>query len=104
MENFKDIVASDMSVFFNVDEFAEPHLINGSSVNIVVDNERSEKLGSSGTVGIFGSIIVYYVKASDLPSKPKIGDVQDFDDVYYEVTEAKEELGVYEIILRGSES
>lgn len=102
---FKDYLQADIdNVFFNTDEFAEPHMINGSSVNIVIDNERSERLGSTGTVGIFGTVIVYYVKASDLPSKPKIGDVQDFDDAYYQVADAKEELGVYEIILRGSES
>ena len=102
---FKDYLQQDIdNVFFNTDEFAEPHNINGRSVNIIKDDDKAERLGNSGTVGVFGSIIVYYVKASDLPNKPKIGDIQDFDDVFYEVVEVKEEFGVYEIILRGSES
>lgn len=102
---FKEQIQSDIdNVFFNSNEFAEPHMINGSSANIVKDDDKAEKLGSSGAVGVFGTIIVYYVKASDLPVRPKIGDVQDFDDDYYQVVDVKEDFGVYEITLRGSES
>ncbi|HYE80872.1 MAG TPA: hypothetical protein VEG39_01760 [Clostridia bacterium] len=100
----KESLQQDLdAVFFNTDEFAEPHMISGRSVNIVVDNERSEKLASSAAVGVFGSIIVYYAKVTDFDNKPKIGDVQDFDNGYYQVVDVKEDLGVYEIILRGSE-
>lgn len=79
-------------------------MINGSSVNIVIDNERSEKMASSGVLGVYSGVIVYSVKTQDFSKKPKIGDVQDFDDEYYQVVDVKEDLGVYEIILRGSES
>ena len=102
---FKDFLQQDIdNVFFNTEEFAEPHMINGRSVNVVIDTDKAEKLASSGALGINVRVIVYYAKTGEFSRKPKIEDVQDFDDGYYQVADVQEENGAYVITLRGSES
>ena len=41
MKSFKEQLEKDLdSVFFNMDEFAETHMIDGKEVPIVLDNDR----------------------------------------------------------------
>ena len=39
--NFKEMIHKDLRhVFFNTNEFAEQHTLNGISVEVIIDNDR----------------------------------------------------------------
>lgn len=98
--SLKDQMQRDVdSVFFNIDEFAEPHLINGRSVNIIIDNDQLTVRSKKEYDGISVGEILYYVKASDLSHRPEQGESQIFDKKPMVVFDCREDLGVYEIIL-----
>jgi hypothetical protein len=93
---FKDVVAVDLAVFLNSNEFAETHTINGDSHTIVVDNEELKKRSEKS--GLYLGEIMYYVKASDM-AKPKPDAIQVFDQTKYTVGSATVIDGLIEVIL-----
>ena len=66
MKSFKEQLEKDLdSVFFNMDEFAETHMIDGKEVPIVLDNDRIIELSMGKTVetrGIFTDDILFFVQ------------------------------------------
>lgn len=97
--SLKDQVLSDLDVFFNQDEFAGSHVIDGRSLNIVVDNDQLKERSVKEYDGISVGEILYYVKASDYGERPGQGTPQIFDGRQMYVFDAREDTGVYEIIL-----
>ncbi|WP_026486689.1 hypothetical protein [Caldanaerobius polysaccharolyticus] len=98
--NFKDVIHSDLDVFFNLDEFAESHIIDGRSLKIVIDNDRLQQRTQKEYDGIYVGDILYYVSSADYGPAPKIDEIQIFDDQQMQVFDVREEAGIYEIILR----
>jgi hypothetical protein len=99
--SLKDIIQNDIStIFFNTEEFAEPHNIDGRVLNIIVDNDmlmhRSKKEYDGITVGE----ILFYAKADDFNNvPPRPGTPMIFDNRQMYVFNVRENHGVYEIIL-----
>ncbi|MCR4436165.1 MAG: hypothetical protein QHH06_10330 [Clostridiales bacterium] len=104
MSKFKDYINSDLSSFFNPDEFAEIHTIEGRELLVVVDNDRLSQRTQKEYEGIYVGDLLFFVSAADYGTRPKPGEVVRFDQVPYEVFDVKEGGGVYEIILKASES
>lgn len=101
MSRFKEFIEKDLdAIFFNLDEFAEPHNINGRILNVIVDNDRLMQRSKKEFDGISIGEILYYVKASDYGEKPEQGTPQIFDDRQMYVFDVREDCGVYEIILQ----
>lgn len=107
MPGFKDYLASDISVFFNSDEFAELHDIDGQQVLAVVDIDilkvRSDRRAERYD-GVYKGEVTVYVKAADLPSRPVHGQHLRLDKKLYLVAECTENMGVLEITLEANES
>jgi hypothetical protein len=100
MAKFKDYLNSDLSeVFFNDDEFADPHTIGTRQLNIIIDNDRLMYRSKKEFDGITVGEILYFVKASDYGPKPKEGEPQIFDGRNMQVFDVREDDGMYEIIL-----
>ena len=106
--NFKDALDNDLSVFFNTDEFAETHDLNGQQVICLVMNQGLE--GSSSrkdvfmmTQGIYISEKTLLVRTSDI-RKPIVGEHFYLDNELYVVGECNETKGVYEVTLEANES
>lgn len=98
--SFKDIIKSDLNVFFDLDEFVEPHTIDGRALNIIVDNDRLQQRSKKEYDGISVGEILFYVKASDFGERPEQGTPVVFDGRQMYVFDCREDDGVYEIILQ----
>lgn len=107
MRSFKEQLEKDFDdTFFNLDEFAELHTIDGNEIPVVVDNEAllSLNMGKTvGTDGIFTDSIIIFVQRKYLDYEPVIGQVIEFDDVTYPIDNVLSDTGGYTIILRGNE-
>lgn len=104
MSAFRDQMALDQAVFFNLDEFAETHTIEGRGVSLVVDNDRLSQRTQKEYEGIYVGDLLFFVSAADYGTRPRPGETVRFDGEPYEVFDAREDNGVYEIILKGSAS
>lgn len=104
MSNFKDLIQSDISVIFlNLEEFAEPHIINGRILNIVIDNDHLQERSKKEYDGISVGEILYYVAVIDYGNPPAIDEYQAFDDRPMQVFDVRKDMGLYEIILKRNE-
>lgn len=107
MMRFKDCLKSDIATFFNLDEFAEMHEIDGYKVPAVIDSDilkiRSQNR-SERYEGVFKGEIAVYVKTEDLPFRPVYGQDLRLDGKLYFVVECSEDMGVLEITLGADES
>lgn len=101
MSTLKDLLVSDLDVFVNSDEFAEPHLIDGRTINVIVDNEHLINRSKKEYDGITVGEILYFVKVSEYgPKKPRARDAQTFDGRLLYIFDVRgEDTGMYEIIL-----
>lgn len=104
----KDIIRDDIEdVFFDLDEFAEMHSVNGKQMAILIDaNELAERAkkerGGQHFDGAYRAGTLLYVKAKEYGPRPKIGSVVTLDQKTFRVTDAAEEGGVYSITLEAS--
>jgi hypothetical protein len=104
MSEFTDYVLSDLTVFFNEDEIGEKHTIGSKECTVIIDESAEEKQKNTVYFGTFNSVITVYIKASDLPSKPKPDEYIDFDHVPYSVIDSNGDSGVYKLVLGASVS
>ena len=97
MRSFKEQLEKDFDgTFFNLDEFAELHTIDGNEIPVVVDNETLIQLNMGKTVnsdGIFTDSIIIFVQKKYLDYEPVIGQVMDFDGVTYPVDNVLSDTG-----------
>lgn len=104
----KDIIRDDIEdVFFDLDEFAEMHSVNGKQMAILIDaNELTERVKKERVGqhfdGAYRAGTLIYVKAEEYGSRPKVGSVVTLDGKNYRVTDAAEEGGVYSITLEAN--
>jgi hypothetical protein len=97
---FKELAEKDLGqTFINPDEFGETHKINGKPAEIVIDNDRLLQRSKKEFDGISIGEVLYYVKKSDFGEKPEQGTPQNFDGRTMYVFDAREDSGLYEIIL-----
>lgn len=106
--SLKDILQEDLNtVFFDLEEFAEIHLVNGMEMNIIIDgNELGERKATSGKHfdGAYSSTMLMYVKAEEYGAKPKVGSMIVLDQKHYKVTDVVDEGGVYSITMGATRS
>lgn len=106
MRSFKDQLEKDFdNTFFNLNEFAEIHDIDGKKVPIVVDNETLLQLNLGKTAdsdGIFQDNRMFFVLKKYLDYEPVIGQIMEFDGEPYQIGNVLEDFGGYTIILRGN--
>lgn len=100
---FKEQLLEDLdTVFFNPDEFAEKHTINGSEVDIVVDNDKLAELFISrqiNTEQLFTDSIMFYVRKCNLDFEPVPGQYIEYDGHGYLITDVKTDDESYTIVL-----
>lgn len=105
---FKDAVAADIdSVFFNTDEFAEEHTVNGKKLlavldeNTLIDRSAHWEGGAKQSFdqGLYKADARLYVKIAELGGRPKVSSPLLLDGKKYLVGNVDEESGVYAIEL-----
>lgn len=100
MNKFKEFLMQDLdNVFFNEDEFCDEHFIDGKKKMIIIDNDRLMERSKKEFEGLSIGEILYFIKAKDFGELPEQGTPQTFDGRIMYVFNAREDNGVYEIIL-----
>lgn len=108
--NFKEALEKDLSsVFFNVDELADKHVLNGEELDLVVEDTSLEEIKGFGRDQLDASQEVYkvfktiFVKSSDF-YVPKVDSLLTLDGYEFYVEEAAEDLGIIRILVSANES
>ena len=105
---FKDCAAADIdNVFFNTDEFADEHTINGKTLLAVLDEntlmDRSAHweggAKQSFDQGLYKADAKLFVKCRELGGRPKVSSPMIVDGKKYLVGNVDEEAGVYSVEL-----
>ncbi len=95
------------NVFFNLDEFADTHVIDGVEMTAMIDDmehiEREKKM-KSNMDGIYARQILIYVKAEEFGELPAQNRLLMLDKRRYIVVDATDEGGVYTITLEANRS
>lgn len=106
MMTFKDQLEKDFNnTFFNLNEFAEIHDVDGKNIPVVVDNETLLQLDlgkNADSDGVFQDNRMFFVQKKYLDCEPVIGQIMEFDKESYQVGNVLEDFGGYTIILRGN--
>lgn len=100
---FKDIVREDIqAVFFNLDEFAEEHMIDGQKMVCIIDQDANVAAAVQSVAGIYAANRRIYVKEEDMKVLPKEGKRLNLDGQFFFVTDARVEMGVFVIELQAN--
>lgn len=108
-KTFKDFIMEDLNVFFNVDEMATQHELEGDILDLVVVDTTLEDLQGFGRDQLNASQEVFkvfktiYVKSSEF-YVPKVDSCLTLDGSEFYVEEAGEELGIIRILVSANES
>lgn len=105
--SFKDFLQEDIdTVFFNVDEFSEIHLIDDIPMPIVIDEDELEEYKNrrdGDYEGFHRASVLFYVKKDDIGDKPAVNSVLELDDRTYLVLASSDENGIIKIVLEWNE-
>lgn len=100
----KEYFERDLDTFMNLEEFSDYHSINGREISVIKDNDRLQERTKKEYDGIYVGDMLYFVKVSEYGSKPKIDEIQIFDGMPATIFDVKEDMGMYEIILKFNRS
>jgi hypothetical protein len=99
---FKDQIAADMATFFNVDEHAGEHNINGQMIDCIIDEDISKRRSnrqSENFDGIYRRQLTIFVSEADLSYRPERDQKMTVDGEWYQVIDCASSAGMLEIEL-----
>lgn len=103
MGAFSDQISLDLSsVFFNFDEFAEPHQIDAlTNVPAIVDTDIDQTLKQSNDrrEGANKGKIQLFVMQSSIPKDPHVDQIMNLDKVQYRIIICNLSGGMWELTL-----
>ncbi|WP_074008654.1 hypothetical protein [Duodenibacillus massiliensis] len=93
MSRFKDMVARDaLTVFMNMEEFAEVHEINGRRLRCIIDTNEADTAPSLYE-GVYTLLTTVYVLSSEIRA-PAVDEVFTIDNVMFVVKHVSDEDGL----------
>ena len=96
----KDDIAADIdAVFFDDDEFAEEHVVEGAKILCVVDTCRAQASSKGTEYGLSEADYVLYAKTKDLPRRKAAGSLLRLDGRDLTISRWDEEDGVTSVEL-----
>lgn len=99
--SLKDLIESDVDlVFFQLDDFAEAHRVEGKEISIVIDNDQLVKLKQGQVLGVAESDMLIFARVDDLPKRKAPGSLLNVDGREYLVDDWIENKGIAQISLR----
>ena len=110
---FKDCAAADIDLtFFEQDEHADLHTVDGKEALVIVDDQRLKEHNShweagakqNFDTGLYTASTVLYIRVKDYGPKPKIGkhlvmDKGTSQQRTYSILNCEEEAGIYRITM-----
>ena len=107
MRTFKEQLQKDFdNIFFNLDEFAEIHTVEGQEVSVVIDTDNLLELDlgkKEHSDGVYTDEKMLFIQKKDLDFEPVAGQHLNFDGEVYPILNVFEAMGGYTIILRSNE-
>lgn len=107
---FKEQMQQDVAMFINADEFAEPHNLNGTICDVVLEGLTTQEQFTKAAVnftadfdGINGKTLILHCTTSDLPEVPKKGIIFELDGETYRVKDSVDDMGLATITLECDE-
>lgn len=109
MSAFKQLVRADnRNVFLNLKEFADPHVVNGREISVIIDTneleEREKAYKGNHVDGIYKKTLLVYVLATEFGRLPAVSSLLMLDGAQYRVTNAINEDAVYSLELEAIRS
>lgn len=99
--SFKEQIRKDLdSVFFNLDEFAETHRVEGKRVNIIVDSDKLNNLKQGQLLGLVEADMLLMGRAEDFPSNLEPGRLLNVDGREMIIVNSGKDMGLVEVALR----
>ena len=110
---FKDCAAADIDLaFFDGDEHAELHKVDGTEYLVIVEEEdvrRHDSHWEAGAkqnfdTGLYNAHTILYIKAKDYGPKPKVGKYLVLDEGTdhqrtYKIIHCEDDMGIYRITM-----
>lgn len=105
--SFKAQAAAELAqVFFNAEEFAEAHDLNGTVCPAVLEGLTTEQRSARAAENFEGmckSARVVHVRAADLPETPLHGEIFRVDGKIYLIDTVDSDMGMLTIELAANE-
>lgn len=99
--NFKEQIQKDLdAVFFNLDEFAELHRVEGVQIAVVVDNDQLNKLKKGQILGLVEADMLLMGREADFPRDLEPGRLLNVDGREMLVANSGKDMGMVEVALR----
>lgn len=93
------ILADNENVFFEIDDFAETHRIDGKNVEVSIDSDRLDELKKNGNIAVDGADLMFFVRSRDV-RKVNPGSIMNFDGKECKVVYWTENKGVSSVYLQ----
>jgi len=87
-------------VFFQLDDFAETHRVEGKEISIVIDNDQLVKMKQGQVLGVAEADMLIFARVADLPKRKAPGSLLNVDGREFVVNDWTENKGVAQISLR----
>ena len=98
--SFKEQIQQDLdAVFFNLDEFAELHRVEGAEIAVVVDSDQLNKLKKGQILGLIEADMLLMGRASDFPEDLEPGRLLNVDGRELIVVNSGKDMGLVEVAL-----
>lgn len=98
---FKEQIQNDLdTVFLNLDEFAEPHRVEGVKISVVVDNDQLNKLKKGQILGLIEADMLLIGRECDFPADLEPGRLLNVDGRELIVANSGKDMGLVEVALR----
>ncbi len=96
----KELIALDVSdIFFQLDDFAEVHRIEGKEVAIVIDNDQLAKMKQGQILGVLEADMLFFARTADMPKHKAPGSLINVDGRELIVDDWTENKGVTQVAL-----
>lgn len=97
---FKEQIMKDLdAVFFNTDEFAEPHRVEGKTIDVVVDNDQLNKLKKGQILGLIEADMLLMGRKTDFPADLDPGRLLNVDGRELLIVNSGKDMGLVEVAL-----
>lgn len=98
--NFKEQIQKDLdAVFFNLDEFAELHRVEGAQIPVVVDEDQLNKLKKGQILGLIEADMLIMGREADFPADLEPGRLLNVDGRELMVAKSGKDMGLVEVAL-----
>ena len=87
------------TVFFNLDEFAEHHRVEGKKIAVVVDNDQLNKLKKGQILGLVEADMLIMGREGDFPANLEPGRLLNVDGRELLVVNSGKDMGMVEVAL-----